>query len=471
MSFQDTRKKLAFKALSLVQAAIFIFMSFALPAQTYAQSVMALPAPGVMVNMSASYVPVMLRAVKIHPDQPLVFDFIVDSGNTQAEQALIKSETQKLVKYFLATLTIPENDLWVNLSPYENNRIVPEDFGRTEMGRDLLAQDYILKQLTASIIDPEKDLGKAFWARVYEKARETLGTSEITTDTFNKVWIMPDRAEIYEMNDTAIVGESRLKVLMEEDYLALQKNLDVEPGSSSEEDVSRKISNDVMRQIILPEIEKEVNTGKNFALLRQVYQALVLATWYKTNLKESLLSQVYADQKKTAGVSVDRADKEAIYQRYIAAYKQGVFNYIKEDIDPVTNEVLPRKYFSGGAKFTDMAERVGRETRKVSSAAQIPVNVQASAGDLSQVTVALQESGASLLDAAELSQGYIQAEKEKARVLENSGDLRGSFNIYQALLKKLKAADKLISPQIDMDAEIAAVKSSVVAVMANILEV
>ena len=30
------------------------------------------------------------------------------------------------------------------------------------MGRDMLAQDYILKQLTASLIYPEKDLGKDF---------------------------------------------------------------------------------------------------------------------------------------------------------------------------------------------------------------------------------------------------------------------------------------------------------------------
>jgi len=34
------------------------------------------------------------------------------------------------------------------------------------MGRDMLAQDYILKQLTASLIYPEKNLGKAFWDEI-----------------------------------------------------------------------------------------------------------------------------------------------------------------------------------------------------------------------------------------------------------------------------------------------------------------
>ena len=47
----------------------------------------------------------------------------------------------------------------------------PDNLGQTEMGRDMLAQDYILKQLTASLIYPEKHLGKTFWDEVYAKAQ------------------------------------------------------------------------------------------------------------------------------------------------------------------------------------------------------------------------------------------------------------------------------------------------------------
>ena len=61
----------------------------------------------------------------------------------------VRAESLRLIKYFLAALTVPEKDLWVNLSPYEKDRIVPEAFGQTEMGRDLLAQDYLLKQIDA----------------------------------------------------------------------------------------------------------------------------------------------------------------------------------------------------------------------------------------------------------------------------------------------------------------------------------
>ena len=60
------------------------------------------------------------------------------------------------------SLTIPEKDLWVNLSPYEKDRVIPKSFGLTEMGRDLLAEDYMLKQITASLIYPEDETGKKF---------------------------------------------------------------------------------------------------------------------------------------------------------------------------------------------------------------------------------------------------------------------------------------------------------------------
>ena len=47
------------------------------------------------------------------------------------------------------------------------------------------------------------------------------------------------------------------------------------------------ISSSVVRDIIVPAIEREVNEGQHFAKLRQIYDAMILATWYKINLKKS----------------------------------------------------------------------------------------------------------------------------------------------------------------------------------------
>ena len=341
--------------------------------------------PGEMVHLSPTFSPAMLKGIKVHPDNPFRFDFILDKGDSvipaQAgiqQQELLKQESTKLIKYFLASLTTPENDLWVNLSPYEKDRIIPNSFGLTEMGRDLLAQDYMLKQITASLIYPEDSIGKQFWKRIYEESSKKFGTTNIPVKTFNKVWIVPEKAVVYEnaKAGTAYVVESKLKVMLEEDYLAIDKNRRrpgdmfnktnetcpqadcqaAKPLNMKAPQVNNRnaqldtstLGSQIVREVVIPQLTKEINQGKNFTQLRQVYQSLILATWYKKKIKDSILSQVYTDKNKTAGINVDDPqEKLKIYEHYLKAFKKGVFNYIK-DIDTPNGISVPKKYFSGG---------------------------------------------------------------------------------------------------------------------------
>lgn len=134
----------------------------------FAQSAISrsLLAAGVQVFLSSSFTLLLLKAVRIQPDNPFQFDFIVDQGSSKLSDDELKRESKKLIRYFLAALTTPENDLWVNLSPYEKDRIIPQSFGITEMGRDLLGQDYLLKQITATLLYHEGELGKKYWDQV-----------------------------------------------------------------------------------------------------------------------------------------------------------------------------------------------------------------------------------------------------------------------------------------------------------------
>jgi len=344
----------------------------------HADTLLGLPAPGTMVNLSPAYMPVMMQGLKVHPENPLLFDFIMDTGKSglNVNSPQFKAEAQKLIKYFLAALTIKEDDLWVNLSPYEKNRMISQDLGKTELGRDMLAQDYILKQLTASLIYPEKQLGKEFWNTVYSKSQQMFGSTEIPVNTFNKVWIVADKAKVLERNNVGYVIGAHLKVMLEEDYLALQKYntpppvggvFNPLPNLPHKGEGTHALSSQIIRQIILPEIEKEVNQGKNFASLRQIFYSMILATWYKQALKDALLNQVYSNKGKTSGVlSNDPRVKEKIYDQYLKAYKKGVFNYIKEDVDAASQQSVGRKYFSGGIdrNFAMQVQRVSTVTRE-----------------------------------------------------------------------------------------------------------
>jgi len=370
-----------YKALSCLMVIVFLAgqIGVVFPSNAYSQSlptvqtgVFNLPAVGAMISTTPSFVPAEMKGIKIFPDNPLRFDFIIDTGNTQFEDDVFAEEASRLIKYFLTSLTVPEDELWVNLSPYEKDRIIPEKFGTTEMGRDLLAQDYLLKQITASLMYPQDDLGSEFWDRIYEKASELFGTTDVPVNTFNKVWIVPDKAVVYESGDVAFVTESHLKVMLEGDYLALKENMNNDEigtdklGSEDVKDIS-KLSSQIIREVILPEIEKEVNEGESFTALRQVYKSLILATWFKRNLRNNILGKVYVGENKVAGIEAEEKEiKEKIYKQYLEAFNVGVFNYIEEAYDPVSQEIIPRKYFSGGASFNGKEVGDVVEVQKVS---------------------------------------------------------------------------------------------------------
>lgn len=371
------RKTLFYRLLSGFVAVNFLLHS-AVPgySQTLSQTVLNLPVPGTMVTPSPAFHPALITGITVYPENPAQFDFIIDIGDDRLQGEALRQESQKLINYFMAALTVPEDELWVNLSPYEKDRIIASGLSQTEMGRDMLAQDYLLKQLTASLMYPEDQFGQEFWKRIYEKAYTQYGTTEIPMNTFNKVWIVPEKAVVYVHDGSVFVAESHLKVMLEEDYLALETNAGSTThglGKVTKEDLKpiSAVAAQIIREVLLPEIEKEVNEGKNFANLRQIYHSMILATWYKKNLKESLLGKIYIDRNKVVGIDIeDKQIKDKIYDQYLEAFKKGVYNYIKEDYSPATKEMIPRKYFSGGLRLKGVSVLVEQEGFPASLAEQ-----------------------------------------------------------------------------------------------------
>ncbi len=344
--FTSIKKFLLFRLGTIVLLTAFFVTSSGVWETAQAQTVINLPALGAMVPTSPSFKPLQLKGIQVYPQNPLQFDFLVDKGQSHLTGQELKDEVARLTKYFLTCLTVPESDLWVNLSPYEKDRIAPHNFGVTQMGKDLLEQDYLLKQIVSSLSYPEHLLGERFWERVYKKAQERYGTTEIPTNMFNKVWIVPKTAEVFANINGAFVIKSQLDVMMEADYLALKKN-----NQKIEE---APLTMEIFREIILPELRKEVNEGKNFAVVRQVYDAMILATWYKRNLKDGFLGKVYIGQNKVTGIDVDDKNaKEKIFQQYLKSFKKRAYDYIREDYDPFTKKTIPRKYVAGGFTFVD----------------------------------------------------------------------------------------------------------------------
>lgn len=334
-----SQKRYFFVRRIMISAIIFVF-GLSLPVTANASVV---PVSANSVAVTPGFQPPVLLGLKIHPENPLLFDFIVDQGQSKLTSGELQNETEKLVKYFFAALTIPDKEAWVNLSPYEKDRIIPDVLSRTMMGQTMLEQDYVLKQFAASLTNPDTELGKRYWREIDQGLRimddgKTSQPEILDPKAVSKVWIVPQKAEVLESNGIVVVGEKKLKVMMADD---LEDNT-ARKGKGS-------LSKNIYRQIILPVIEQEVNEGASFSDVRQIYNSAILAAWYKKALKESLLGKIYTDQSKVAGIETEGEEiKQDIYEQYLAAFKTGAYNFIKEEADPVTGELIPRKYFSGG---------------------------------------------------------------------------------------------------------------------------
>ena len=194
---------------------------------------------------------------------------------------------------------------------------------------------------------------------IHDKQPRNTGQLISPVNTFNKVWIIPEKAVVYEnaKAGTAYVVESRLKVMLEQDYLALSRA--VIPAKGQKKKDINILGGQVVREIVIPELNKEVNEGKNFAQLRQVYNSLILATWYKNKIKDSILEQVYAGKNKIQGLVIpakagihNKNNVEYIYQQYLKAFKKGVYNYIKEDVDPSNAKRICQESIFPGGRFS-----------------------------------------------------------------------------------------------------------------------
>ena len=102
-----------------IKALVVIFcLAFSLPSVTFAQAITYanLPPAGRILKSAPAMLYPVLTGVRFNPDDPLNLTFLADSGS---EKKIEPKVAERLIRYFLAGLTVPEDELWVNLSPYE----------------------------------------------------------------------------------------------------------------------------------------------------------------------------------------------------------------------------------------------------------------------------------------------------------------------------------------------------------------
>jgi hypothetical protein len=292
--------------------------------------------------------PLHLRYLSYDPSQNN-FRLLLDKGDLKNPRAdELENASKELLKYFFIGLALPNDAFWVNLRPDSPDNIIDDYLLQTDIGRIMLATDLQLKKDTALATSPETREGREYWDKLYRKAGELFGSENVTIPTLTRPWIVPDEIIVRETADSAYVYKATLKVMLEQDYL---KN---DATYSFKDDRLKQLneySSQLIRELIIPKLNKEINTSKKYAQLRQVYYSLILAQWFKARYsgKNTTYSNLINRKNLTNLISKDNWSKTTYFQQYQRSFKDGEYN-LKEPVYTPYGQVI-RSYFSGGMQF------------------------------------------------------------------------------------------------------------------------
>ena len=289
------------------------------------------------------------------------FKFLFDKGDLkQLGDAQFKEQSAELLKYFLIGIILPDSKFWVNLRPDSDDRIIEPELEQTDLGKVLLEADLQLKKDTAKYTSPETPEGREYWSRLYKKAEELFGYEAITIPTLTRPWIVPGEIIVRETRDSAFIYKSTLKVMLEQDYLSRPIE-DFGAGKDSATynfkderiKVLNEYSSQLIRELIVPKLTKEVNISQKYASLRQVFYSLILSRWFKARFsgKNSFYTSLIDSRNLNGLTSKESWSKTVYFKEYQKSFNDGEYS-IKEPVYTPTGQVI-RSYFSGGFDFSN----------------------------------------------------------------------------------------------------------------------
>ncbi|MDD4899869.1 MAG: hypothetical protein PHG68_04680, partial [Candidatus Omnitrophica bacterium] len=299
-------------------------------------------------NPNEQFRPIQMRYFSYNsPVQ--TFDFYLDKGDLKkiADKEL-KNNGTALFNYFLIGISLANDKFWVNLRPDTEEQVIDDELARTDVGKILLEADLELKKDTAAATAPDSATGKEYWAKLYQKAGELFGTENVSIPTLTRPWIVPGEVIVRYTDESAYIYKASLKVMLEQDYL---KDSAVYKFDDPRLKELNEYSSQLVRELILPEVTKKVNTAKKYASLRQVFCSLVLAQCFKLKFaNKETPYQARIDSGDLSGLtSKENWSKSTYFNAYKKSFEKGEYN-AKAEVTTLAGKQV-RTFFSGGMQL------------------------------------------------------------------------------------------------------------------------
>ncbi|WP_330460316.1 hypothetical protein OIB37_27670 [Streptomyces sp. NBC_00820] len=257
-----------------------------------------------------------------------------------------KAKSQLISDAFFTWLALTPDKFWVNLNPDQPDRVMDDKFASTDAGRVLLEADLQMKHDFFKTMDPKTDLGKRFWAALpREDGRPCFGGI--------RNWIEPKPAQVREQDGGIYILDAPLRLK------STPQDFSTQPGGEAichPSDAERQQAQAVIDRMIVPAVEKTVNTAPQYADLRRVYTARVAAEWIRLQDAKSPTDYhkvVNSDDVKSWPLRAPNQnwDKDELFQRYRKIFLNGEFTY---DVDTAQGVMV---YIVGGVDFSKAPKR------------------------------------------------------------------------------------------------------------------
>jgi LPXTG-motif cell wall-anchored protein len=257
-----------------------------------------------------------------------------------------KEKAQLISDAFLTWLALTPDKFWVNLNPDEPNRVMDAQFGKTDAGRILLEADLRMKHDFFKAMDPKTDLGKRFWASLPKVDGRPCFAGI-------RNWIEPKTATVREQDGGIYILDAPLKLE------STPQDFATDPGGEQicdPTEAERDQAQQVIDQMIVPEVEKTINTAPQYADLRRVYTARVAAEWIR--LQDAKTPTDYREIINSNDVTSwplrapnQNWDKNELFKKYRDIFLNGEFQY---DVDTDEGVMV---YIVGGVDFSKQPKR------------------------------------------------------------------------------------------------------------------
>ncbi len=314
------------------------------------------------------------------------FGYVAKAKKAQEGDKIIdiRNATELSLNSFLIGLTIPNYKFWVNLNPWESDRIIEKDLKETDVGKIMLDADFNMKKDFSNYENPcESKTGEDYQELLGKKQEDLVNdcmkkypgqikdNKNVSFSAATRHWIVPDKIyaygnenEIYIVNATMniksepVYNHSSFKIANQNDSSISKKCLECLNESVKE---YGRYALELEETMVLPLVVQKVNSDNNYTDLRQVYVSLALAQWYKKHSDNKKIFSGFIDSGNLTGLESQTSwSAVSIWEKYVKSYSEGEYHCWKNKTYRTDRGTLYESnlYSGGGVDFEDIEKHI-----------------------------------------------------------------------------------------------------------------